>query len=809
MTRDVPDVVLDAYARTAKEYGPGQAEATALRANSVAMRDVLVYAASDGRLLRYSDLLDDSAVVDTLQPRWSAALARTIALQAPSEPEEDLARRLLSASVPLLPKTASTFKYRVLQVELLLDALRFEDARRVLAHDEELARLHHGYLTTDLYNPFAGSPFGAYDEWLPRFNQPFRDGGLDTVEVRAGNGVPFDGLISSMPGGRVNGPLTSVIITTFRPERNALHTAVRSVLDQSWRNLDIIVVDDASPAKYDSILEEISSLDERIRLAKQEVNGGTYLARNTGIKMARGELITCQDSDDYSHRRRIEWQAGPLLADPSVAGSRSYCIAVQENLSLHRRGYWPMRPNASSLMFRTDTARRLGGFLKTRKAADSEFHARLERYVGRPVVDIKSPLALVRILADSLSRSDFRGGWHHDSRRSFRTAYEAWHRSPRTKQFEIADGAAPPIRVPDRLAVTQRPKSPLDFTFVGDWRSSAAKQVVHLEQMRELARAGKSVGVLHLDSAWFLHGRMADVSAHLQEAISTGEIERVLFDEHREVGTLVVVDPTVMQFPPRHPTSLAVSRSVLLLDEMLVFDQASTPCFDVESCRLATEEVFGKHCQVVTAGLGRALNRGSGTTSTYSLLLPIDSLASDRRTPASVRAPTLGFELPIEREQEKATRGVIRKLYAQAGAFDVRVIGARQPNVFRRGRAFPANTVYFAYEDIDFRTFLSSVDFFVITPGAPLSSEALGLCVSSGAIALSLLPHDSHLDNLVFHCRANHLLDTVNVLWSDPAAQANARATALETLRRQMSKVESLFDEGRHVRDPATRPHRL
>ena len=96
-------------------------------------------------------------------------------------------------------------------------------------------------------------------------------------------------------------------MSTFEPDRS-FRTAVQSLINQTWQNLEILVIDDCSPAEYDGLLSEVTSLDPRIELIRMPSNGGTYRIRNEGIRRSRGEFITFQDSDDWAHPERIARQ---------------------------------------------------------------------------------------------------------------------------------------------------------------------------------------------------------------------------------------------------------------------------------------------------------------------------------------------------------------------------------------------------------------------------------------------------------------------------------------------------------------------
>ena len=95
-----------------------------------------------------------------------------------------------------------------------------------------------------------------------------------------------------------NGPLISVIVPVYDVEKY-LPKCLDSLLAQTWRNLEIIVVDDGSPDGSWDIMQDYARRDSRIQLRRQK-NGGLSAARNAGLELARGEWIGFMDSDDYA-----------------------------------------------------------------------------------------------------------------------------------------------------------------------------------------------------------------------------------------------------------------------------------------------------------------------------------------------------------------------------------------------------------------------------------------------------------------------------------------------------------------------------
>ena len=103
--------------------------------------------------------------------------------------------------------------------------------------------------------------------------------------------------------------LISVIVPVYNIESEYLERCIQSISNQSYKNLDIILVDDGSTDSSGAVCDRFAAEDDRIRVFHKE-NGGSSSARNLGIKEAKGEYIGFIDSDDY-----IEPDMYELLAD--------------------------------------------------------------------------------------------------------------------------------------------------------------------------------------------------------------------------------------------------------------------------------------------------------------------------------------------------------------------------------------------------------------------------------------------------------------------------------------------------------------
>lgn len=92
-------------------------------------------------------------------------------------------------------------------------------------------------------------------------------------------------------------PLISVVVPIYNVEIY-LKECVESILNQTYENLEVVLVDDESPDSCGKMCDDYAMLDSRIKVVHKK-NGGLSDARNAGMKVATGELITFVDSDDY------------------------------------------------------------------------------------------------------------------------------------------------------------------------------------------------------------------------------------------------------------------------------------------------------------------------------------------------------------------------------------------------------------------------------------------------------------------------------------------------------------------------------
>ena len=132
-------------------------------------------------------------------------------------------------------------------------------------------------------------------------------------------------------------PLVSVIIPTYNREK-VIGRSINSVLNQTYQNFEIIVIDDCSQDDTETVINAYQ--DNRIHYVRNERNLGAAGSRNAGMKLAQGEYIAFQDSDDEWHPGKLEKQIRAIEADTETAEGEAgmvYCQAYKELGGMMRR----------------------------------------------------------------------------------------------------------------------------------------------------------------------------------------------------------------------------------------------------------------------------------------------------------------------------------------------------------------------------------------------------------------------------------------------------------------------------------------
>lgn len=341
-------------------------------------------------------------------------------------------------------------------------------------------------------------------------------------------------------------PLVTVIIPAFNAAET-IPTAIESIQNQTWQNVEIIVANDCSTDNTARVARHYAQKDNRIRVISTASNSGPYVARNEALKIARGEYITCNDSDDWSHPQKIQKQVEHLIENPKVVANTSELARTYDNLSFYRRGLPGMytQINMSSLMFRRKTvADKLGYWDGVRFGADSEFIKRLRLVLGEhSVVELKNALySFLRQSDGSLTGNKAFGyhGFMMGARKEYSDAQAHYH-NHKGSLYYSSSLEERPFTVPYPMLPTRKKniERTFDIVIAADMRTNSpeVKEVINLIDL--YTGVGKSVAVTPIYK--YMTNTYRSMNDNIRKILNEDEVKIVVYGESVRCERLIVL----------------------------------------------------------------------------------------------------------------------------------------------------------------------------------------------------------------------------------------------------------------------------
>lgn len=314
----------------------------------------------------------------------------------------------------------------------------------------------------DLYLALANTE-ATLDKRLYWLNKTLEHYGQEPIvlepEKIANNELTYESLHKARSKARdKNGPKISVILPAYNAA-DSIHIAIESILNQTWQDIELLIVDDCSTDATFKVIEQYAKKDDRIQVFQTEKNSGPYVARNIALAKATGEFITINDADDWSHQEKLAVQATHLLEHEEVIANTSELARLTNTFHFYRRGTRGnyIFSNMSSLMFRRQPVlKKVGYWDEVRFAADGEYKRRLIQAFGKEaVVDLKTgPLSLPEQSTKSLTASSAFGysGFFMGARKEYVTSFSAYHERAKNLYY--------PKQSPTRLFPVPEPMLP-------------------------------------------------------------------------------------------------------------------------------------------------------------------------------------------------------------------------------------------------------------------------------------------------------------------------------------------------------------
>ncbi|WP_121638831.1 glycosyltransferase family 2 protein [Virgibacillus sp. Bac330] len=388
-------------------------------------------------------------------------------------------------------------------------------------------------------------------------------------------------------------------VTIIVPVFNAAHTistTLDSLIVQTWKNLEIIVVDDCSKDQTKKVVEEHIRKDQRIRLLTTPVNSGPYVARNIGLQAASGGYITVNDADDWAHPKKIEIQVAHLIQTNAVA-NMSQQVRITEQITAFRRGLpgYYIFNNMSSLMFdRNRVVEKVGYWDTVRFAGDSEYVYRLKHAFGdHEVVALNTgPLSFQRQTESSLTNNQTFGysGYLFGTRKEYAAAYRYYHHNGGNVFFPPSQETRLFV-APQHMQANVEPKNYFDIVIAGDFRHSTA---LLLQEIKAIHAADYRIALMQMDTYCLKISN--EMNSNIRAFINENYIPVLTIGDVVRCEVLLIRNAEALTEKQAYLPDITPNMATVVLDEMFValLMEEKKKAHVMRKCAHRVQEYFNK-----------------------------------------------------------------------------------------------------------------------------------------------------------------------------------------------------------------------
>lgn len=415
------------------------------------------------------------------------------------------------------------------------------------------------------------------DDKLKEINKIFEQNGLSKINIELKDSDLYSGLKTEcckpiLRGHAAFNPLITVIMPTYNAEET-ITVALESLQQQTWRNIEVLVVDDCSTDNTAKIVNEFSKSDPRIKLLSCETNSGPYVARNIALLHAKGDFITTNDADDWSHAQKLEIQLLHLISNPQYIGNTSQQARATPDLVFHRRGnygYYNFM-NMSSFMFRKEILKEVGFWDSVRFGADSEFIRRIKMVYGPvAIADLDTPpLSFQRQSSDSLTGNSAFGyhGFFMGARKEHFESYLHYHSNNNSVYYEFPQKERP-FQIPEPMRPKRSKKSDaglreFDVVIVSDFRLDGGSTLSSVEEIKAHLKDGLTTALVQMYRYDYQHNKK--INPKVRELLEDGKVEFAVYGEKISCKHLIFRYPPILQHKQQYiPEITALKASVIV-----------------------------------------------------------------------------------------------------------------------------------------------------------------------------------------------------------------------------------------------------
>jgi glycosyltransferase involved in cell wall biosynthesis len=380
----------------------------------------------------------------------------------------------------------------------------------------------------------------------------------------------------------------SILMPVFNAE-NYIETSVLSMLSQTWRNIEIIAVEDCGTDSSWDKLQYLAKQDSRLKIYRNSFNMGAYPTRNRALSLSTGDYITVHDSDDWSHPQIIEVQLTHMLKNPHLKATFTFMTRVYDNMMFMLR---PQRGNLNyvhrsypSLLMKKEDISHLGEWDAVTANADDELVQRIRELWGPDAIqDVISdtPLSFFLVHPNSLTQqkgtslNTLAFGIRHEYSRQakyWRENKEKAGTALRITRRDMKD----PFPIPLGLAPKNwKVNSHYDIVFISDLSLLGGTRRCNEAYIKAAVDMGLRIALFHWPRFDLKKQEIADVYT---DASYSPLVDFIVPEDNVTAELLIIHHPPIIKYQLDSLPSINCKKLGVLVNQLPMQFHTQRPCY--------------------------------------------------------------------------------------------------------------------------------------------------------------------------------------------------------------------------------------
>ena len=586
------------------------------------------------------------------------------------------------------------------------------------------------------------------------------------------------------------GPKVSILVPVYKAEE-FITIAIKSLLNQTWTNIEIIAVDDCSSDKSLSILKELAQQDSRLKVYQNEVNLGAYATRNRALSYATGDFVTVHDSDDWSHPQMLEIQIGAMMSEPRLKVTCSMMARVLPNMRFLLR---PQRNNLDyihrsypSVLIRKRDLAELGKWDGVSANADDEFVQRARLLWGTDSVkDVLTgvPLSFFLVHENSLTQNKKTSlnSLTFGIRQEYSRQAKYWkeHKIDPDSDSIITDRQTlkMPFPIPAGLAPNNWPiNTHYDLIIISDLSLLGGTRRCNEGYITAALNAGLRVGLFH----WPRYDlKIAEIAKEYMELTYNDNVDMLVHEDEISANLVIIHHPPILKYEIDAVPQIACNNIGILVNQSPMQLWSETPhyynedavnelclrLFNRKPVWIAISSIVEKTLKI--AGGGENIHNETWYPP-YAKRLPSVMPELPEDFGSSERKIVIGRHGRDHWTKWPATAQALRAAYcAESLDINVSILGGAKTPRKLLGK-IPANWNVLNFDSVEVEDFLERLDFFLhFTNDDYIEEFGRNIMEAMAAGKVAILPpnYEVVFDDAAIYCAPKDVKATVLEYWN-------------------------------------------